>query len=352
MNGRGWRRYSPIGVDLGTRLIKAAQWVRCGGQWRLHARAALERRGPLDAQHLAELDDLLYRQGFGGRRVVLGLPRAMLHTAVLELPPRSSGAPLEQIAHAELARMHRLEASSLCTASWDLPQPPRAVSGTQVMAVACAHADSEPLLDLFEARGFVVEAADSPSWALARGCRRWLPTSGLGAVVDFGWSSVGVCFVHEGVVVYDRSLPDLGLGRLQRTVGEALAVEPEVAEHLLLNVGLEPSGGGHADRPLLSRVGSAIEAQTAKVAEELRVALDYVAHRYSQHPLTELLAVGGGAAVPRLCERVAQALERPVKVAGFGTLAASGARGAGLPDCLWPAAIGLASYDGAGEEAA
>lgn len=342
---RGLRRYSAIGVDLGSRLIKAGQWVRREGRWQVHAVAALKRTGEWE-RDVAGLDDLLYRQGLRGRRVVLGLPRGMLHSAVLELPPRVSGAPLEQIAHAELARMHRLDPGTLCAASWDLPQSRRAGagSGTSVMAVGCTYGDSEPVLDLFEARGFVVEAADSPSWALARGCRAQLGAGGQGAIIDFGWSGVGVCFVHGGVVVYDRNLPDLGLARLQRALCETLSLEAEAAEYLLRNAGVSGEGGSKPQRPQVPGLASAMDAQIEKVAEELRVAMDYVAHRYNEQPLAELLLVGGGAAVAKVRERLGEALDKEVRVVeGAGELGAS-VGAAGWPGSLWPAALGLAEW--------
>src|SRR3954451_23592560 len=100
-------RRSPIGLDLGGRTIKAVQLVCAQGKWCLHAAVALpqpEVNQPVVPQTARYVREALFRHGFVGNRIVLAAPATQLEMDVLELPPRSSGAPVEQIARSELAR--------------------------------------------------------------------------------------------------------------------------------------------------------------------------------------------------------------------------------------------------------
>src|SRR4051794_31126799 len=95
------RQLSAIGIDAGAGAISAVQVSAAGdGRPRIEAAGIVERseaEGPVGIPSLDEarrLADVLYRQGFEGRRVVLAVPDGVLLTALLELPPRGSGAPL------------------------------------------------------------------------------------------------------------------------------------------------------------------------------------------------------------------------------------------------------------------
>src|SRR5439155_3902434 len=88
----------------------------------------------------------------------------------LELPPRSSNAPLERIARMEVARAHRFAPDSFEMGCWDLPAAARATKQTPVMAVACTHSDAAAIMDPFEAGGMNVVALDVKAAALARAC--------------------------------------------------------------------------------------------------------------------------------------------------------------------------------------
>jgi Tfp pilus assembly PilM family ATPase len=192
--------YSPIGLDLGTRLIKALQLTGAGPNCRIQAALALPRNEgeAIDLGTTTRLRDILERHGFLGHRIVLAAPANQLHQEVLELPPRESGAPLDQIAAAEIARTGKMDPGSFEMASWDLPAPPRASAGTSVMALAMRHADAAALLDPFEHAGLDVIGIDSQACALAR-LLAARPTEGLSVVLDLGWNSGLVAFVNVPV---------------------------------------------------------------------------------------------------------------------------------------------------------
>src|SRR5438067_4365512 len=117
---------SLIGLDLGSRVVKATQlqWSRRG--WRVRAVAAVPRaleQSP--EQTAAQLAGVLERQAFAGRRVILGAPVRKLVCEMLDLPPRTSGAPIEVIAKAELGQAARLESRRFEMCCWDVPSSAR-----------------------------------------------------------------------------------------------------------------------------------------------------------------------------------------------------------------------------------
>ena len=129
----GTARYSPIGLDVGSRCIKAVQFSRSHKGLRICAVACIDRSGKgtaILAAEAAALRDILARQGFRGRKLVLGGPPARLLSGVMELPPRASGAPLDQIARIELARAHDCPPDSIDLSWWELPAGTPAHQGT------------------------------------------------------------------------------------------------------------------------------------------------------------------------------------------------------------------------------
>src|SRR4051812_12575891 len=100
-----------IGLDVGNRVVKLAQLQRLRRGWQSRAMAVLpwHAEESLD-QTAGQIALILERQGFSGNRVVLAAPVRKVHCDMLDLPPRASGAPIEEIAKAEVARVTRLDA--------------------------------------------------------------------------------------------------------------------------------------------------------------------------------------------------------------------------------------------------
>jgi len=311
-------RLTPIGIDVGSRAIKAAQLARVSGGWRLHAEAVLplpavtfdgatNHWGVSDAT-VARLLEVLDRRGFSGNKVVLSVPPSKLESDLLELPPRASGAPIEEIARGEIARASSLAGAAFEMACWDLPAPERSTDATAVLAVAVRHADAETLIDPFERGGANVVALDTASWAL---CRSMRPCAGLAgtatAVVDVGFAGSTLVLLGDGRVFYQRHLREAGVGALHRTVAERFE-GPEDAARLLLT---DPSAPGDPAR--LAWIRKLISGYVEHLIDELQVSFAFAAHRYPAFPLKKLLLTGGGAALAGAADSIRSRL--PVEVA-------------------------------------
>jgi len=314
---RGHR--SLIGVDIGSRAIKAAQLRRARGAWKVEAIASMPRATdgallePAEAWQLAEV---LERQGFAGRNVVLAAPPEMVMAERLELPPRAAGVPIEQLARLEVARMRKCVPDSFELACWDLPTAERAAKATQVAAVACPVAGASELLDAFESSGLSVVALDTFSCALARVCASPGSAAGTVAALNLGWSAASLVVRCGEAIVYERSLHDSGLKPLLERLASDLDLEADVAEHLMFDLGLGPS------RPESDDAGKVAGEARERIAEhfdalaaELRASVMYLNREYARWPVARAAVMGGGALLPGATSYLAKALELDVSEA-------------------------------------
>ena len=306
-----------IGIDVGARYIKVAQMAGAGDDRRIAAAGCFARTEPSTPIGPAEVRRLLQKLdegGFKGNSVVLAVPGEELLTGIMELPPRESGAPIEQLTRSELARIHNCDAQSFEMACWDLPAPARATSSTFVMAAACKHAEADSLLDTFENEGFDVRALDIPAAAMARACRPLLgDEDGISAILDIGWASSRLALLHQGVIVYERNLANSGVAALVNEVGSQSDVPGEQAERLIWQVGAD----GAADQATRDTIAEHFRI----MAEEMTIPLSYIANQYPHAPMNSLVLAGGGTTIPRAGDHLGGVFDFDVQVAAPSKLA-------------------------------
>ncbi|MCX5688510.1 MAG: hypothetical protein NTV94_01735, partial [Planctomycetota bacterium] len=171
-----WHSQSAIGVELTSDRIRAVRCDVAGGRPRVQGTLSIPRIGEAMDREIARLAGVMSRRGFGATDVWLALPDEDLVGSSLELPPRASGAPLEQIAAVELARIFKLDAAAIEVALWELPALGRSTgASSQYLAVGCRHAVTDPLVASCNAQGMVVRAVEPRMASLARVCRCCLP---------------------------------------------------------------------------------------------------------------------------------------------------------------------------------
>lgn len=308
--------WSPIGVDFGQRTVKAAQCHRVRGGWRLARAITIPRADPTALPTLKECERLagvLSRQAFRGDDVVVAGPAGMIMTLILDLPPRASGAPLATIVRMELARAHKVDAASIESAWWDLPETTRpgggrVGDGVAALAVGMTHEHAATIMDNMSGAGLRVRAIEPLPCALARGLVPLCTASGngLNAVVDIGWSSATVSLLRGSTLVYTRVIADAGV---KCVYGKALSrsgMEDSPLEDVLAAPGHNGASGRRAaDREVLSQV----EAHAALLSRELKTSLAYASHRFPGTGRSTVLLVGGGAELPGLAQQIEAALD-------------------------------------------
>lgn len=333
---------TPIGLDVGGRWIKAVQLRRVGPRVRVIAAARFQRSGSetpsLTAAEAKRTAEILRRNGFVGSSVVVPLPACQQFSCAVRLPPRDSGAPLDQIALSQLADHSRLAPEQLVASWWEAPTggTPRETAG---FALGGKRKDVEAILDAYRDSGLDCIAVDARPCALVRACAGLLESGefsagSMTATVDIGSASGTLCVVHRGRLVYERTLPEFGTSALRKRLEKELRVDADVADFLLTSVGLGAAGSpgapadgvtggtsraaGVADEVGRGAAGSGEESseviaeaqeiigqQVALMAEELQTSLQYAAGTTGGQPAGQVLLVGGGALTRGLPQRLA-----------------------------------------------
>lgn len=355
----GRAKIGPIGVDVGSTRIKAVQLRHLPGGPELVRSASIPRLpsdgafGPAEASRLA---GVLRRQGFAGDRVVACIPPGKLLSGVMELPPMSSGAPLDQIARQELARATKCDPAQIEVSWWVLPGGVRAAEGTHAMAVGCRHEDALALMDAMSAAGLDVLAIDAPATALAAAVAPMSGSAGeLSSVVEIGHSSSILIMLLGRMVVYERVLAECGAGRLIDGLAARLGIDGADAEVLLRSVGCgnaQQSDETHLARrstdeeDMNAEVRSAASAFTDTLIGELRLSAAYAMRRFDVQ-IARVLMAGAAAAMPGLVQRVGEQLEVECRAPGLreacSVVAQDGLEPLGPEGML---ALGLALHSG------
>lgn len=317
MSGLFGHRESPIGVDYDGRYLRVAQLATTGNGSALQAAARIPRVAPgqdFGPRDVAHLQDTLERLGFQGKRLVLAVPEDKLAVDVLELPPRTSTAPVDQIARSELARTHGYDAAAAEMVSWDLPPSTRARDITQMMAVALPHADADALLDAFDRARLEVTVLDTHMAATIRACRPLLPAEGVTAVLTISWDWALLLLWLNGTVIYRRLMPENSLRCLSEAVARNLDLPAEAVDCVLQEVGLADRAPDDGDTPLpLDALRTIVRKPINAVAEAVRAAFAYAGQMYAGTRIAGVFVTGQAAAVPGATEHLASRLDVEVR---------------------------------------
>ena len=350
MRWYGTRSKTPIGIDIGRRYVKAAQLTRSGQGWCAEATACFPRaktEATIDNREVRRIHRVLSRQGFDGNEVILGVPSEMLLTGILELPLRASGAPLEQIARAELARMYKRDPETVEVSCWDLPiAKSSSQESTMMMAAGCSHDDARELLSVFEDTEFHVAAMDAPACALARACGPLLDhQNGVVALADLGWNAVQLLLLHEGVIVYESTLQELGIKKLYEALAHRFGLDHSEIDCLLSEISPDTRvGQGQSGGSPFNIVFDVIAGHFRAIAEDLRSTFSKATHQYGCD-VELLLLVGGGADIPGVSQELAKKLHMALKsVTMEGLLQCPPTRCEGSNRAALACATGLAQF--------
>jgi len=343
-----------IGVDVGCRTIKAVQLAPSAGESRVCALSLLPRPEPEKEVSRADavaFREVLKRQGFSGRKIVVAAPEERLMRAALELPSKVAGAPIGQIVRMELSRLHNIAPDSFEMAYWEWRTPDGAKPMTRTLAIGCPHDAANGVLDIFEAEGFDVAALDVRSAATTRACEPLLlPAPQITAIADVGWRSTTVLFVCGRSLLYERLMEGISLAELTGKLAEAFGVTLEEAQQVANTVGLtadQPIDG--IDRETLDAVRKHLRSHFDRLLDEMRAPFSYVNHQFPGEGVKRLLLIGGGAAVPQLPLYMQGRLGIDVRAAAPSDLVTSPVEllaKAGNP--AMTIAVGLARFGGAG----
>lgn len=292
-----------IGVELGGLRLRAAQ--RSGrSRWRVASVPA----GRADSW--TRLAGAMRRAAFVPAPVAISACREHVLSTALELPPASSGAPLNVIAKAELARAFRVSPEALVSGWWEVPQPARSGPVTHAIAAGMTLEHGRELSAAASAAEFDCAAIDLRCNAIGRALAAWTQDECV-AVLDVGWNAVTLIVLLGPTPVFERSMDLIAPAKLFKAGADRLGLPLEIAWASVC------SGGEDHGRRVARELRGAAGDQMDQLVSELSRSASFVAQRYAKHPLRRAVVLGECAAFPGLPQRAGEGLGVPVTLASM-----------------------------------
>jgi len=292
--------WSPIGLDIGSHRVNAVQLDAIG---RVRAFASFGRTQPdsdLTGEETARIRAILDRHGFRGCRAVIAAASIMVRTTVLELPPASSGAPVEQLARQEVSRIHKISPGSFAMGMWELPPGARASAANQTMAISCPNSASDAMCDQLESAGLEPIAIDLCSMAAARALP--ISTERTQAILEFGESRSTLIVLHKGTIIFERPLSALTLRTFRSQLAKAMRMPVSGIAAALRERGL--CADQEADA-LASCAAIILEP----FVEEIAHSAAYASGKYADATIDKVYLIGCAGSIPGLPGFLGRALE-------------------------------------------
>jgi type IV pilus assembly protein PilM len=342
------KRFSPIGIDIGSRSVKLCQVTADHGRivavsrWDLPPNSRGESSSP--ERRPEEIVEAVRqaREGhaFRGRDAVLCLSHQQLFLQNMRLP-RSSPAEMERAVHQEAAgripfpleeaEIRYLEAAEIRNGNEIL---------REVILLACRRPVLERALQIVEQAGLCPVAVDVEPSALTR-ChanqsRRAADQGQRNMILHMGSSCTAVLIVQGERLLFIKYVPLGGL-EFDKAVARSLGMDAVEAATLRRH-----NGDRRSDRqdPEIARsVSEALRPVIARLASEVAMCVRYHSVTFRGQPLARLV-LGGGEATPELAESLQGKLGIACQVSDpFRSLSQNSVRGrAGQ----WDVAAGLA----------
>jgi len=310
----GTSGYSPIGLELDSWEIRAVQLRGGPAEHEVVHAATLPRLNQPSESAALGVDEpgwlagMLARRGFRGSRVATTAPSEACSSQILKLPDRASGAPIETIARAEIARARKSDAA-FAVAAWYLPERGREEQG---IAVACEQPALDSRLDALGDAGLDTVAVDLEEAAILRAWQRHAPDpdrdATINAIVHIGWDSSFGVLVLGGSVVYTRRI-GFGVSDMVKRLSDRAGLDPHEAGRVL-----SVSAGSAREVPAIEAWSVQSWSRLARtLAGEIDTSVTYVSHAYRRAGIGSVTLAGYGSSRPELIQTIDERLGMPVE---------------------------------------
>jgi len=346
-------RTMPIGVDLGTAVVKIAQLRSVEADLELTATASAEI--PPDCRADADrrmaflagcLRDLLRAQPFKGRQCAMSLPAAetsVQHVKTAKMPP----AELNQALRWELKDKLPFDPADAVIRHVTVAETyAERDGGLEVIVVAAAREAVERHLMLARKCHLAVTALNVEPVAIldcfARLFRRAEDRRRVALFLDLGQACTQVVISHGVQLVFARNLM-VGARELEAAAAEALGCAAE-------EIRAARAQAAGADEPTAEggRIYAGMDQGLALIEAEVTKCLRYYESLFPARPVDRLIFLGGQAQDRQLCQKLAQRLNLPAQIGDplmrIGTGGANGRRldlDCRHPQPAWAVAVGL-----------
>jgi len=280
-------------LDIGTNAIRVVQLKKAGNGW------ALDHYGyaPIDSKLTSSDSEEARRKvgevimtavgqsGIKSKNVVIGLPSSKTFTTIIDVP-MASDAELRATMKYQIEQYIPMSIED-AKVDWALLGGSlRAQNQQEVLLSSVSRTYSEERLELVEALGFNVIAAEPDPIAMVRA----LTSSGMaGAVLqlDMGESSTDIAIVYGDSPRLIRTIPT-GINSLVKATVSNLNVQEDQARQFILKFGLA------SDR-LEGQVLRALETTLDSFAAEITKSIKFFETRYPSVSIDGVFLAGVGA---------------------------------------------------------
>ena len=335
---------APIGIDCGSRLLKAVQLRPAGSGFEVVAASAApvaegvwDDPAALARYFRRDVRRVLDAGGFRGRQVALALPSHRTHVASVRKDHANGAGEGAWEPSPEWLPFHESEALVRNIEAGDVYEG--GVRRREVVTLAVRRNVVE---------GYVAAAAEAglqpvgvtaePEALLAALSLSGADSRLMRLVVDLGMGSTRV---YAGVgrrLMFARQLKTGGR-HLERAVSAALGVAADESSRLRSQLPPLDRDGTVSDARL-RKVDEACQETIFRLVTEIRMCLHYVGSVFGHTPVHHVVFVGGGTKYRRLCQRLASGVGLPARAADpLGRLSKQPAAEGGP---VWATAVGLA----------
>ena len=313
-------RTMPVGIDLGTAVIKMAQMRNADD--RLELLAAARTDVPPDCRDDAakrrdflagNLRNILKTHGFKGRRCVLSISASdtfVQHIKTAKMPPEELDKTLRWELEGKLPFNHN---DAIIRHMMVAQVQDGHESEQEVIVVAISRASAEAYLEMAHCGRLEVVALNVESCAIlecfARLFRRADDAHRATLFLDLGRTYTQAVISHGSKLVFARNLL-FGADQIDAAVSEAMGMPVEdVGPFRRKLVDLTGDAAADADR-----LYEAMNEPLKGVVDEITKCLRYYESVFPSNPVERAIFLGGQARDRRLCQGIARQLNLPSQV--------------------------------------
>jgi type IV pilus assembly protein PilM len=253
-----------------------------------------------------------------GKDVRLGVANQRVVVRVLHLPliedPKELDAAVRFQAQEQLPMP-----PEQATIDWQLIPPP-VQDGTQGMDVVAVAARTDMVAratDSLRKAGLRPIGIDHSAFGMIRALGHAHPDTqdAAGAVLHCSLGDLtNLAVAYQGSCLFTRA-SNFGVEAMAQQVAERVALSLGHARELLIHVGLaDPIETIQGDPAILGAVREILTAGVARLADEIRISLDYYSTQEGALPVGSVLVSGAGSAIPGLVAALEPALGRSLVV--------------------------------------
>lgn len=292
-------------LDIGTNAIRVVELS--GGNttgWNLvhygYAPVDTKLSGSDSAESRRRIGEIIMtavgQSGIKVKNVAIGLPSSKTFTTVIDVP-NTSEAEFKAMMKYQVDQYIPMAVDE-AQVDWALLGPSLHAQGQQeVLLSSTAKVYSEERLEMVEALGFNVIAAEPDPIAMVRALLPQNPGQSAILILDMGELSTDIAVTYGDTPRLVRTVP-MGISSLVKSAVQNLNVKDDQARQFILKFGLAPD---RLDGQVLHAIDSVLENFVAEIVKTLK----FFQTRYPSVQVNLVLLSGFASVIPRLDQYLA-----------------------------------------------